>query len=172
MLAISRSSARLTTVAATFKSSSSRWRAVRSSSTKTWRVTSSRSVWSSSWLRRFSSPYTVTVMRLMVGSLVAETVRLSMLKPRRVNRLDTRARTPVWLSTSRLTTLRCSVRCSVLSMLVPPYSMMMLLMSPPPGIMGRTFSSLPIMHSIQVGPSWFCSASAKAAWNWARFSQW
>ena len=48
----------------------------------------------------------VTVMRLTAGSLVAETVRLSMLKPRRQNRLDTRARTPLWLSTSRLMTLR------------------------------------------------------------------
>ncbi len=48
----------------------------------------------------------VTVMRLTVGSLVAETVRLSMLKPRRQNRLATRARTPLWLSTSRLMTLR------------------------------------------------------------------
>ena len=38
------------------------------------------------------------------------------------------------------------------------------LMSPPPGIMGRTFSSLSIMHSIQVGP--FCfKASANASWN-------
>jgi len=45
-------------------------------------------------------------MRLTVGSLVAETVRLSMLKPLRQNRLDTRARTPLWLSTSRLMTLR------------------------------------------------------------------
>ena len=37
-------------------------------------------------------------------------------------------------------------------------------MSPPPGIMGRTFSSLSIMHSIHVGPLFF-SASAKAVWN-------
>jgi hypothetical protein len=48
----------------------------------------------------------VRVMRLTAGSLVAETVRVSMLKPRRQNRLDTRARTPLWLSTSRLMTLR------------------------------------------------------------------
>ena len=54
----------------------------------------------------FSVPETDTVMRLTVGSLVAETVRLSMLKPLRQNRLDTRARTPLWLSTSRLMTLR------------------------------------------------------------------
>ena len=59
------------------------------------------SCWSS-----FSVPETETVMRLTVGSLVAETVRLSILKPLRQNRLDTRARTPLWLSTSRLMTLR------------------------------------------------------------------
>ena len=34
----------------------------------------------------------ISVMRLTAGSLVAETVRLSMLKPRRQNRLDTRAK--------------------------------------------------------------------------------
>ena len=59
------------------------------------------SCWSS-----FSVPETETVMRLTVGSLVAETVRLSILKPLRQNRLDTRAKTPLWLSTSRLMTLR------------------------------------------------------------------
>ena len=76
------------------------------SSTNTCRVTSRRSVCSTSCCKAFSSLVMVTVMRLTAGSLVADTVRLSMLKPRRQNRLDTRARTPLWLSTSRLMTLR------------------------------------------------------------------
>ena len=117
-------------------------------------------------MRALSSLVMVTVMRLTAGSLVAETVRLSMLKPRRQNRLDTRARTPLWLSTSRLMTLR--LLDSIL--LCPPYSMMISLMSPPPGIMGSTFSSLSMMHSIQVGPFCFI-ASAKAVWNSGRLVQ-
>ena len=70
------------------------------------RVTSSRSVCNTSCCKAFSSLVMVTVMRLTAGSLVADTVRLSILKPRRQNRLDTRAKTPLWLSTSRLMTLR------------------------------------------------------------------
>ena len=40
--------------------------------------------------------------------------------------------------------------------------MMMSLMLPPPGIIGSTFSSLPMRQSIQLGPFCFI-ASAKAA---------
>ena len=82
--------------ASTLSSSSSRSQARCSGfSTKTCRVTSRRSVWRMSWFSSFSVPRSVTVMRLTEGSFVADTVRLSMLKPRRQNRLEMRARTPL-----------------------------------------------------------------------------
>ncbi len=161
MLEISRSSARFWVSHSTFKSSSSRCRLLSGSSSKICRVTSSRSVCKISWFSACSVPRSVTVMRLTEGSFVADTVRLSMLKPRRQNRLEMRARTPLLLSTSRLMTRR------VLLFVLPcvsPHSMMMSLTVPPPGIIGRTFSSLPMRQSIQLGPFCFI-ASANAALN-------
>ncbi len=75
------------------------------------RTSCSLPVWLRIWCRVFLSPFVVMVMRDTRSSLVAETVRLSMLKPLRANRLEMRASTPALLSTSIETT------CCLLSLM-------------------------------------------------------
>ena len=162
MFAISRIAVRFASSAATFTSSSSRSRLCAVFSGKIDRVSSSRAVCLMICSSTFASSCTTMVMREISGSSVADTVRLSILKPRRPNKDDTRASTPEWLSTRTLNTS--------LGIPPPPYSKIISSMVPPAGIIGSTFSSLWMRHSIHTGP-FACSASANAAENSASVLQ-
>ena len=160
MRATSLMALRVVSVALTLTSSSSRNRLLPSSRQNTVFVSSSLKVWLNIWSITCASPRTEMVIREISGSFVADTVRESMLKPRLANKLETRASTPEWLYTNTDNTLFVIVS--------PPQSMMISSIVCPGGIIGSTFSSLSMGHSIQQGRL-LASASLSACSNSFRF---